>query len=284
MIFQLAKMYSYLYGVVKDHFGVHLPGLGFVLRRVRTDRIITVMGRKMFFNHKISGSYARPISGSWNEIETHFLLNYLISNLPNSVTFIDVGANIGEMVIDVSRHEKVHHIIAFEPISDCCNSIKESLNLNGFINYTIIEKLVGAEVGYAKFSASKDPQTSSVISNESHQATNEVAMTTLDIALPVISDDVIMLVDVEGYEPSVLKGAANFIKAKQPLIIFEYNSVSKSHFTVSDIKEILGCNWDIYRLRQDGHLDDKVENAWNCVAIHNESTFKSISLPLIVQA
>ena len=284
MMFHLAKAYSFIYGYAKDRFGVHLPGLGFALRLVRSDRIISVMGRKMYFNHKVAASYARLIAGSWNEPETHLLLNFLIPRLPGSVSFIDVGANIGEMVLDVSRHGNVVQIVAFEPIPGCCHSIRESFKLNGFKNYQIIEKLVGDKCGHVKFSDDgKNTGGSSLYSECSARSLHEVPITTLDNEISVSSDHVIILVDVEGYEPSVLKGGARFIRTERPFIIFEYNTISKKHYMISEIREILGADYDIYRLRQDGRLDGDVENAWNCVAIPKESVFETATGSYVVE-
>lgn len=118
MFYYMAKVYAYIYELVQKWFGINIRGLGFALRLVRSDRIISVMGIKMYFNHKVAASYARPIIGGWNEPETHVLLNYVLPRLPGSVEFVDVGANVGEMVLDVSQHKNVARIVAFEPISD----------------------------------------------------------------------------------------------------------------------------------------------------------------------
>lgn len=283
MLFHLAKAYSCIYGYVKDRFSVNLPGLGFALRLVRTDRIIDVMGRKMYFSHKVAASYSRLIAGSWNEPETHLLLNYIIPRVPGLISFIDIGANIGEMAVDVSRHKNVAQIIAFEPIPECCYSMQESLKLNEFKNYRIVEKLVGNKCGSVKFSDNdKNTGGSSCYSECSINSSNKVPMTSLDNEISVSFNHAVMLVDVEGYEPLVLKGGMQFIQNKRPLIIFEYNTVSKKHFVASEIRDILGVGYEIYRLRQDGRLDGAVENAWNCVAIPKESVFETAASPIIV--
>lgn len=282
MFFYLAKAYAYVYVFVQKWFGINIRGLGFALRLVRSDRIISVMGLKMYFNHKVAASYARPVTGNWNEPETHELLNYVIPRLPGSVEFVDVGANVGEMVLGVSQHKNVGRIVAFEPIPECTLAIRESLNINGFRNYRVIEKLVGEECGWTSFSNDgKNTGGSSVYSESSSNSTNKSEMTKLDNESLGEFQYLVMLVDVEGFEPSVLRGGRQLIQEKRPLIVFEYNSISKRHFRISLIQDILGKGYAIYRLRPDGQLDGEVEKSWNCVAVPVETDFEAITAMIV---
>lgn len=277
MIFTLVRTFAFLCRYINAVFGVNPRGLGFALRLLKEDKVICVDGLKLLLNHNVASAYARPVTGSWTEPETHVLLNCVISRLAGPVSFIDVGANIGEMVVDAARHKNVEKVFAFEPIPECCRAIRETLRLNGFSNCEIVEKLVGETPGIARFSDDgRNSGGSSLYSEASKTASREVPITTLDAELPVTVQHAILLIDIEGHEPAALKGGAGFIKANKPLIIFEYNFVSKQHFTLEGIKEILGPEYRFYRLRQDGLLDDVVENAWNCVAVPHASQFESI--------
>lgn len=108
------------------------------------------------------------------------------------------------------------------------------------------------------------------------QNTVEVNTVLLDTTLPEILKNSIILIDVEGAEPLVLRGGASFIKRNNPLIIFEYNQTSKKYFHLNDIQEILGKSYSIYRLKNDGDLDQDFSNSWNCVAIPEDSVFEDI--------
>jgi hypothetical protein len=107
----------------------------------------------------------------------------------------------------------------------------------------------------------------------------------LDEFLPQISTDLAMLlVDVEGSEPEVLRGGLNLIRKLQPLIIFEYNdAVSKKCYPISEIQAILGDAYSLHRLRGDGRLDQDVEHAWNCVAIPAGTPWAAVCRPLLVE-
>ncbi len=100
-----------------------------------------------------------------------------------------------------------------------------------------------------------------------------------DLILPELNHvecEFIILIDVEGSEPLVLEGALNFIFTKKPLIIFEYNYTSKKHFNINDIYKLLGDEYSIFRINEEGKIDSNIENAWNCVAIHKSSIFHNI--------
>ncbi len=101
-------------------------------------------------------------------------------------------------------------------------------------------------------------------------------MTTLDQELGSWVAQVILLVDVEGCEPNVLEGGQDVIAKKRPVVIFEYNSISKAPFSISDICGSLDEHYRIYRLRQDGRVGFSVDNAWNCVGAPRPSFFSNI--------
>ena len=271
------KSYAYVYGIIKDAFGVNLRGLGFAIRRLNRDLVLEVQGRKIFFNHQVGGCYSRHFAGCWNEPETHYFLDHIIRQIAANVTFIDVGANIGEFIVDISKHPNVVSIHAFEPIPDCVTAIQKSCELNGIDHCQVHQALAGSVVGWTEFAVTKDVSNSSVFSEPERRAERimDIKMTTLDAALSqeIKTEPVILLLDVEGMEIAVLRGGHELVKAKRPLIIFEYNHVSRSHFSIADVAEELGPCYEIYRLRPDGKLDRDYQSAWNCVAVSTESCF-----------
>jgi hypothetical protein len=89
------------------------------------------------------------------------------------------------------------------------------------------------------------------------------------------------MIDVEGYEPKVIAGGGEFIRRTQPLIVFEYNFVSKRYFHIDDIQNVLGTQYRIYRLRKDGYLDNHAGSTWNCVAVPIGTDFEIMARKLI---
>ncbi len=101
--FIAAKIYIKLYGICRDRFGITLRGMGFVLRRIHSDRVLEIAGKKLYFNHNVAACYNRLVNGEFNEPETHSFLNRIFETFQGNVFFVDVGANIGEMIVDVAR-------------------------------------------------------------------------------------------------------------------------------------------------------------------------------------
>ena len=87
---------------------------------------------------------------------------------------------------------------------------------------------------------------------------------------------VVLMIDVEGYELEVIRGGFDFIRRIRPLIIFEYNQISKSHYKINEVCEVLGNSYDFFRLKTDGGLDKNLENAWNCIALPSGGFFEEI--------
>jgi len=61
----------------------------------------------------------------FGESETHRFLASLLreESIGTGVVFLDVGANIGELSLDLARHPKVESVIAFEPNAECARSL-----------------------------------------------------------------------------------------------------------------------------------------------------------------
>jgi FkbM family methyltransferase len=282
--FIVAKMYSHLYGFFKDNFNIHIRGLGYILRMVKCDYQLLVNRRHIYFAHEMAEAYARPLHGKWNEPETHKILVHVMDKL--KVTFIDVGANIGEILIDAAAHPNCVEVIAFEPNPVATNVINKNIALNSLINCTVINKALGhVETKQKMFFGSHSP-TASLLSTESATGDGvEVDVSTLDAeidAKALNQSAIILLVDVEGYELNVIRGGGRLISHSAPLIIFEYHKETKKVFGLAEVQHQLGHAYQIYRVRQDARLDHDVENAWNCVAIPKGSEFEAILQPRIV--
>lgn len=284
VLLKVVIFYSYVYGFFKDNFQLDIPFLGALLRLIDFDFVLTVKGRKIFFNHKVGVCYGRHFSNQWNEPETHLFVSKILAGNSSNFIFIDVGANVGEFVVDVSSYSNVIEIHAFEPIKECARAIRESCVLNGFDNVHIYNKLVGASSGTADFFQSGNISNSSIYAD----STNTIAPSSIDV---VALDDIfensthansILLIDVEGFEANVIDGGNKFILRTWPVIIFEYNFVSKLHFSINDILSRLDSSWMIYRLRSDGFLDSKHDEAWNCVAFSRHSPNAALLSTLVL--
>lgn len=267
----VASLYSLAYRVVQDALHVNLRGIGFVVSRVRTDAVLDVHGHRFYFDHELSTCYLRMLSGDYNEPETHDFVDFLLEESREEVIVLDVGANIGEMVIDFSGHANVTRVIAFEPNPACAAVIDRSLALNGRDNVTVVRKAASSERGTAHFHLEPGLAVASSLMNAHADDSITVGTTTVDEECSDISAASIMIIDVEGAELLVIRGARDFIRRNGPVIIFEHHEQSKEHYSVEDVRRELGDRYEIFRLRRDGFLDSSVDHAWNCAAIPRDS-------------
>ena len=164
--YAIVVVYANIYGFFKDLLNINIPGLGFLIRNIKEDLILKLNGSYIYFNHKVGSCYGRHFAGDWGEPETHKFFKRLFLNMQSEVCFVDVGANVGEMIHDVSSYKAVTQIYAFEPIPDCALALKRTCKINGVEYCHIIEKLVGASSGVSKFYLSPDVSNSSVIPNK----------------------------------------------------------------------------------------------------------------------
>ncbi|OGV72980.1 MAG: hypothetical protein A3K19_32490 [Lentisphaerae bacterium RIFOXYB12_FULL_65_16] len=271
---------------VKALTGVNLSGLGFALRRIRSDFEFIVGGRRFWFDHRIAAAYGLLPAGQWNEPETHVFLNRLFS-ASGQWAFIDVGASVGEMALDFAGHPSVSTVVAFEPDVAAVEAIRHAASLNGFGQLRVVEAAVSDRCGSTRFAHDAHSPTAGHVGAEADRAAESdcVRCVTLDSDLGGIVGPAVLLIDVEGHEVHVLRGATEFIGRVRPVIVFEFNDTSRRYFNLNDVRRVLGKDWHIYRLRMngDGRLDEDFSQTWNCVAVPDGPMSEAIQ-PLIYRS
>lgn len=278
MLWNVSVMYARLYAWVKDRTGKNVKGFGRFLTLLRTDREFDACGFRWFFDHRIASAYMRLIGGSYNEPETHKLLRALVNDAPGPINFIDVGANIGEMVVAMAGYPRVARVIGFEPHPVCSEVIRKHLALNGLDKAEIHSALVGDGSLQPYVINSTFAPISGI--RPDAQGVAPTRTVTLDEQVDV-TGNCIVLIDVEGAELDVLRGGIRFIEGERPLIIFEHNYVNRTRYSLDDARKVLGPEYTIMRLRTDGWLDYNLDDTWNVVAIPARSPFESVIRRLI---
>ena len=283
MFLIIAKIYARLQKFLHDIPKINLPGFGVILSQIKRDYIINYGKNKLYFNHKVARAYGRLISGIFNEPETHLFIKRLINKIDFKINFIDVGASVGEFVIDMAGYDKVNSIFAFEPIYEAYKSIQVSCIINDFKHVKVFNQVLSEDgKPLAFFYDKKSPMGSKIFQEQKNNLQKYmIDSTTLDLHFSNLEEPSILLIDVEGAELSVLKGGRNFTRNNFPLIIFEYNEVSKKYFDLEDIQIVLGKNYKIYRLKSDGYLDENYGDTWNMVAVHSSSSFFSAVISMV---
>lgn len=261
---------------LSQKFKIKLFGLGRVQRFLTEDFVFTAFNRKIYYKSSIEGSYDLLLIGRSNEPETHLFFNKLFPKL-RDITFIDVGGSIGEFINLASTHPSVKKIYGFELRPDCALVLKKNAELNNENRIEVFEMALSDQVGTLSFNLNAGGSSSSIHNDIRKNKGNILTIKTelLDNVISEIIGDLVILIDVEGAEIDVLKGARTMIATFKPLIIFEYNDISKKFFHIDQIQEILGQDYTLKRVKQNGELDDDFENSWNCIAIPGNSVFSS---------
>lgn len=272
----VVKQYIKIYRLIQKYFGLNIKGLGYMLDKIDKDFIFEVENKKFYFNNQIARSYSVMINGSWIEPETHLFVNSILNLSSENIDFIDVGANIGEMVFDFSHHENIGKVIAIEPNPEAVEALRKTKEINNLEFVDILGTVATDKKQIIEFPIDmRSPTGSSMYTLNSKDFLELESITIDEITQQKLDNDrlSILLIDVEGYEKLVLEGAKYFISSNKPLIIFEYNLVSKQHFNLDDIQRILPSQYEIFRLNSFAKLDKNFDDTWNCVAINKDSVF-----------
>lgn len=278
----LARIFTLFYWFYKQIANSNLRGLGRALDLIRSEHIFEVRGRKFLFNPRVGRAYGLMIIGKWNEPETHNFLKHVIAGIEGEVNFVDVGASVGEFVIDMATCNKIVSVTAFEPHPESAEAIRKSCSVNGFKDVRVVQKIVTNRKEDLFFHEDKrSPTASHVIRSaaaETMSAQNfmQIPGTTLDDELRDVTGKTIVLMDVEGEEYSVIQGGVEFIRKWKPLLIFEYNSISRASFDLNAVRDLLGPDYITYRIRGDGGVDGNETNTWNMVAVAKSSDFFNV--------
>ena len=225
----IVKLYSKIYAFFHFRFNFNLKGMGVLLDRVKKDQIFIFNQNKHYFNPKTARSYGLLVADIANEPETHLFVNRILDRIDFGITFIDVGASIGEFVIDMASKDNVNKVVGFEPNYEAFKALKVSVIINDLVNVEVINKALCKECGEVLFFHNKYSPMGSNILEDSVSGEKEtfdkiaVIATTLDEEFATSKGKSVVLIDVEGAELEVVKGGKKFIANNRPLIIFEYN-------------------------------------------------------------
>ena len=252
-------------------FGGKAHGLGWVPSKIPFEFDFTYAGAKFRFVPSAARSYGYLPANISNEPETLIFLTKVLENYHCDV-FVDVGASIGEFVIFMAHNHKVRKVIAFEPHPLSCWSLEKSSHYAPAGKIEIIAKGCSSSSGRMQFNQNaSSPTAASLVDCLNSEDLNQITVDicTLDDELSCHeSTAAIILIDVEGGELEVVLGATRYIEKTSPIIIFEYNNTTREFFAISEMKNLLGSQYTLFRLRSvDGLLDQNLEDTWNIVAL-----------------
>lgn len=189
--------------------------------------------RKIIFKNKDGFFVARSNSDTWVSLEDYGLESAPFMEIKGGV-FVNVGANIGKFVIRIgNRIKREGRVICFEPEEENFKILKENIKINKLDNILAIKKGCYSSNKKIDFYIHKASTRHSIIDKTNRKTTIEVVK--LDDALKNEKDIRLIVIDAEGSDYRILKGAKQIIKKWHPIIIFE---VSEEGLEEEIIREI----------------------------------------------
>jgi FkbM family methyltransferase len=156
---------------------------------------------------------------------TKWIANHLEGSSPG--IFVDAGANIGWHTIHAARHACVETVVAFEPDQFNAWLLDRNVQLNKVNNVVLCAYALGAMIGKASLHRYKDSNLGRHSLACDHEMGDQtVPVRDLDSALNSLgltSRRILLLkIDVEGYEPAVIKGAKQALE-RTDVVVLEYS-------------------------------------------------------------
>ncbi len=179
----------------------------------------------------------------------------------SDAVILDIGANCGHfslrLAASLQNERSDVRIFSFEPNASVANLLRNNIAANQQLSkqVTCIESAVGQECGTARMEAPKrNSGAGSLMRKYGHESHDsfDVKVTTVDTfagSLPGDAKIAFIKADVEGFEPAVLLGATQTIKAHRPDLFLEigknveWEGASSEHFIFEFLKE---RNYEIF--------------------------------------
>jgi len=156
----------------------------------------------------------------------------LRADATRKISFYDVGANIGHHSLFMSR--LADNVYAFEPFRELIRQIENKIELNGLTNLHILPFALGEEDTSIAYYPGPDFNSGvgSLIAGfpgvSSESVTVQLRRGDSFLAREGLPRIDILKLDVQGYEPNVLRGLAERIRSDRPVVLAELSEQSRS--------------------------------------------------------
>jgi len=208
-------------------------------------------------NNEMSRTYEKDVSKMFHWMES--------ISLPEKSVIFDIGANIGLFSLAYANLFPNSTVYGFEPVPFIYEIYLENIKLN---NKNIKDRIIPFEIGFSnklqRLSLgipnkrthnrySRDINIGLYSVNGENNKNINASFTTIDtfvIEKNIKTIDFIKI-DVEGHEYEVLDGARNTINKLKPIIVMEYNELTRtiSDHTAIDFQNYFNKNkYSIYGL------------------------------------
>jgi len=191
-------------------------------------------------------------AGGFEKPVLHFLKDVLIANFSNQGIVVDVGANVGQHSMYMSRYARRVH--AFEPYEPVLERFRRMIELNSIKN--IVIHPVGLGNKNEKIPFFKPPEFN--LGTGSFEGRFYSANTPFEELEIVIGDEALekagvdqvslIKIDVEGYEKPVLQGLARTLRLYRPIVVVEVTIKPEESFgfkSKEDLRSVFPEDYDL---------------------------------------
>lgn len=203
-----------------------IPGVGTMVQKILRAQIPESIGvgpYRLFLDRSdavVSGSLALGVY----EPGTVHVWRDLVRNA-SGLTVLDIGANVGYFTLLAAAENSAVRVIAFEPEPTAHSRLERSVLENALAGrITLLSSAAGAEPGEAKLHLHPSNKgRHSLVAGADFAGTIDVKIERVDDALRPLGAPKIgaIKIDVEGFEPEAIAGAAETITRDHPAILFE---------------------------------------------------------------
>lgn len=157
--------------------------------------------------------------GEFSRVETEFLLDHAPAG--ERGTLIDVGANIGSIALPFAQQRPSWQVLAVEAHRGLAGVLNANTLNNGLFNVEVFHAAAAAEHGILNFPASRLSAEGNfgTLGVGSEEEVEPVRALTLDELAPRSTR--LVKLDIEGFEPEVLKGARGLILSRKVIWVSE---------------------------------------------------------------
>lgn len=176
----------------------------------------------------------------------------LAASLGAQDTYVDAGANRGQVLRQAAEVAPAARLIAFEPIPALAAELRAA-----FPGLDCRQLALGAEQGRAEFCHFRKldgwsglRRSPAISDAQGAPEMIEVTVSTLDAELAAV-DPAVVKIDVEGAELAVLQGGLEMLARARPLVVFEHVAAAAALYGASsrEIWELLsGLGYELLAL------------------------------------
>jgi FkbM family methyltransferase len=180
----------------------------------------------------------------WFEDEIRFVRRWLRPGM----RAVDVGASYGLYTVAMARAVgRGGRVWAFEPMPDAADHLQRSLELNDCGHVELHRSAVSGREEMLSLAVAANPELNAVVAGGAGDLFQAQAVTLDRIAAGQGWDGIdFVKMDVERHELEVIRGAAAFLAADSPLVMFEVKTGQDADFRALDL--LIGMGYGIYRL------------------------------------